>query len=122
LGGCVDRVLAEDVLAERDHPPFDRVTMDGIAIRHADWAAGTRTFTVRGAQPAGAPPGALAEPGDCIDVMTGAVLPTGADAVIPVERLERRGNQVTVAADYRVDAHQFVHRRGSDRPAGSVLL
>src|SRR5690606_40281463 len=50
---CIGRVLAEDVTAERDQPPFDRVTMDGIAILYADLAAGTRRFAVAGTQAAG---------------------------------------------------------------------
>ena len=54
LVDCVGRVLAEDVRGERDQPPFDRVTMDGIAIAYRDFAAGTRGFEVVGTQAAGA--------------------------------------------------------------------
>ena len=122
LAACVGAVLAEEIRAERDHPPFDRVTMDGIALRHADWAAGTRTFRVVATQAAGAPAGVLAGTNECIEVMTGTVLPGGADAVVPVERLERQGALATIAVDYRVTPGQFVHRQGSDRPAGSTLL
>ncbi len=122
LAASVDAVLAEPIAAERDQPPFDRVTMDGIAIRHADWSAGVAAFRVVATQAAGAPAAALAEPGDCIEVMTGAVLPDGADTVVPVERLERRGEQAAIAAGYRPEPGQFVHRRGSDRRAGDPLL
>ena len=56
LSACSGRVLAEDVRAERDQPPFDRVTMDGIAIAFRDFAAGVRSFEVVGVQAAGAEP------------------------------------------------------------------
>ncbi|HEY8520062.1 MAG TPA: molybdopterin molybdotransferase MoeA [Gammaproteobacteria bacterium] len=122
LAACVDRVLAADVLADRDHPPFDRVTMDGIAVAYVDWSAGVREFAVAGTQAAGVPPLALGGPGRCVEVMTGAVLPPGADTVIPVERVERVGGSARVAAGYEPAQGQFIHRRGSDRPAGSRLL
>jgi molybdopterin molybdotransferase len=121
LTACVGRVLGEDVFAERDQPPFDRVTMDGIAIAHRDWAQGTRAFEVAGTQAAGAPALELARPGHCIEVMTGAMLPVGADAIVPVERVQRRGNVAAVTAD-TVAAHQFIHARGGDRRTGSLLL
>src|SRR5688572_25257996 len=96
LSDCVGRVLAEDVAAERDQPPFDRVTMDGIAIAFRDFAAGTREFEVIGTQAAGAPPLALARPAQCAEVMTGTLLPNGADTVIPVERITRDGSRAIV--------------------------
>jgi molybdopterin molybdotransferase len=122
LAACVDRVLAEDVAAERDQPPFDRVTMDGIAVSFRQWQQGRRKFTVVGTQPAGAPPLAVTAPDQCVEVMTGTVLPTGTDTVIPVERIARTGTAADVAPDAVVKAEQFVHRRGSDRDAGSLVL
>jgi molybdopterin molybdotransferase len=115
-------VLAEDVAAERDQPPFDRVTMDGIAVAFREWQDGRRKFTVVGTQAAGAPPLAVTAPDQCVEVMTGTVLPTGTDTVIPVERIARTGTAADVAADAVVKAEQFVHRRGSDRDAGSLVL
>jgi molybdopterin molybdotransferase len=121
LPACVGRGLAEDVHAERDHPPFDRVTMDGIAIAFRDFAAGRRSFEVVGTQAAGAEPLAAA-PGQCVEVMTGTPLPRGADTVVPVERVQRTATAATITADASVVAEQFVHRRGSDRPEGSLVL
>jgi molybdopterin molybdotransferase len=115
-------VLAEDVTAERDQPPFDRVTMDGIAVAYRDWAEGGRAYELAGTQAAGAPPLTLTGSRRCIEVMTGTPLPTGADTVIPVERTVRDRQRITVAPDAHVQASQFVHRRGSDRVAGSVVL
>jgi molybdopterin molybdotransferase len=96
--------------------------MDGIALAYRDWSAGRRSFRVIGTQGAGSPPLGIGEPGGCVEIMTGAMLPTGADTVIPVERLTRSGDEVTVAADARVAERQFVHARGSDRREGTLLL
>jgi molybdopterin molybdotransferase len=115
-------ILREAVAAERDQPPFDRVTMDGIALRHAEWDAGRRCFTSRGVQAAGAPALALEGEGNCIEVMTGAPLPAGADSIVPVERLERDGPCLTIDSEAAVTAGEFVHRRGSDYREGAVLL
>lgn len=122
LAACVDRVLAEDVAAERDQPPFDRVTMDGIAVAYSDWSTGQRSFEVFGTQAAGAPPLEVAGAAQCVEVMTGTVLPRGTDTVIPVERIKRHGRTAIVSADATVKPQQFVHRRGSDRLAGSPVL
>ena len=121
LAACVGRVLAEDVQAERDQPPFDRVTMDGIAIAYRDLAAGVRSYEVVGTQAAGAEPLAVAA-AQCVEVMTGTALPHGADTVVPVERVQRSGANAAIAADAPVAAEQFVHRRGSDRAQGSLVL
>ncbi len=122
LEAAFGRVLAEPVRAERDQPPFDRVTMDGIAIAYGDWAAGVRRFEVVGTQAAGAPPVPVAGPGRCVEVMTGAMLPAGTDTVVPVERLRREDGAAAVQAEAPVEPRQFVHARGSDRSAGSELL
>jgi molybdopterin molybdotransferase len=122
LAECAGRVLAEDVATERDQPPFDRVTMDGIAIAFRDWSAGTRAFDAVGTQAAGAAPLRLTAPGQCVEVMTGTGLPLGADTVVPIERVQRAGGRATVAADAAVKDGQFVHRQGSDRTSGSLVL
>jgi molybdopterin molybdotransferase len=96
--------------------------MDGIAVAYRDWAAGLRSFEVEGTQAAGGAPLALAGTGRCVEVMTGAMLPAGADTVIPVERIERRGGTAVVAASAPVTARQFVHKRGSDRIADAIVL
>jgi molybdopterin molybdotransferase len=122
LEAAPGRVLREDVQAERDQPPFDRITMDGIAIAFADWEHGLREFRIAGTLAAGAAPLDLTGSGQCIEVMTGAVLPAGADTVIPVERLEKRGAQVSVHPDALVERRQAIHARGSDRRAGAQVL
>src|SRR5262245_41188065 len=122
ISACVDRVLAEDVTAERDQPPFDRVTMDGIAVAYRDFASGNRVFEIVGTEAAGARPLSISGAAQCVEVMTGSMLPPGTDTVIPVERISRRDGQAEVAASAAVSASQFVHARRSDYVAGSVLL
>ena len=122
LADAVGAVLHETINAERDQPPFDRVTMDGIAIASRDWQQGTRSFHVVGTQGAGSPALTLAEPDQCVEIMTGAVLPENADSVIPVERIERTNDEAHVDDSTKFSPGQFVHLRGSDRTAGSLLL
>ncbi|MGH8308210.1 MAG: molybdopterin molybdenumtransferase MoeA, partial [Steroidobacteraceae bacterium] len=83
LAQCAGAVLRENVYAERDAPPFDRVAMDGIALDSAAARGGTRRFKLQATQAAGDPPLTLASRSACIEVMTGAVLPGGCDAVVP---------------------------------------
>src|SRR5580698_7546894 len=75
LGQCAGAVLRENVYAERDQPPFDRVMMDGVALEARAAASGRRRFKVQAVQAAGDPPLSLSSSGHCIEVMTGAVLP-----------------------------------------------
>ena len=120
------RVLRGDLRADRDLPPFDRVTMDGYALRGEALAAGTRTFKVGGVQAAGMRPFKLAPAADaCIEIMTGAVLPAGADCVVPYEEATRdpSGTTMTVSAEATTfAAGHALHRRGSDHPAGAVIV
>jgi molybdopterin molybdotransferase len=111
---CVGQTLREDVYAERDNPPFDRVCMDGIAIDSASFSAGLRLFRIQGTQAAGAPALVLAAPGTAIEVTTGAVLPKGADSVIPLEEYALDGQVATVRGDASGVAYRNVARRGSD--------
>jgi molybdopterin molybdotransferase len=121
LHEAVGRVLREPVRADRDFPPFARVSMDGIAIAYSAWAAGRQTFEVQGQLPAGAPPQPLRGPEACWEVATGGVLPDGADTVVPYEQIAFADGQATVVAkDVRLG--QNVHAQGKDRRAGDVLL
>src|ERR1700728_3461590 len=88
LTQCVGGTLRENVYAERDQPPFDRVTMDGIAVDSEALRRGLTRFRIQATQAAGAPPLKLNSSQDAIEVMTGAMLPTGCDYVIPVEQLQ----------------------------------
>ncbi|HYD84574.1 MAG TPA: molybdopterin molybdotransferase MoeA [Opitutus sp.] len=117
------RVLREDVCADRDLPPFDRVTMDGYALRSAAVAAGVTTFRVEGTQAAGMRARKLGDAIDvCVEVMTGAVLPDGADCVVPYEEAKKEDATISLSPDAVAKPGVSVHRRGSDRREGEVVL
>jgi molybdopterin molybdotransferase len=123
LSNARGRVLRAEIRADRDLPPYDRVTMDGYAARSAALAAGSRRFRVEAVQPAGVPRGRLGAAAEaCIEVMTGAVLPDGADCVVPYEDTRREGEWVEVTSAEPPAAGQAVHPKGSDNRAGEVIV
>jgi molybdopterin molybdotransferase len=121
LDAAPGRTLRQTVVAERDQPPFDRVIMDGIAVAHTDYAKGQRSFAIQAAQLAGQPATRL-EPGCCIEIMTGATLPDGADCIVPVERIEVADGEARLEDGYAIEQRQFIHPRASDYAAGAELL
>lgn len=118
---CAGAVLRENIYAERDQPPFDRVAMDGYAVAAAGLTK-PRALTVQARQAAGDPPLTLASPGHAIEIMTGAMLPRGCDAVIPVERALRSGDTVRFPDPGKLAPGWNVHTRGSDAKQGALLL
>ena len=118
---AVGRVLAEQVFADRDVPPFNRVAMDGIAIGFSAWNAGHRIFPVEAVHAAGEPTKSLRSDRNCFEVMTGAVLPNGTDTVIRYEDIEVKDGKAFVA-DVPVTQGQNVHVQGIDAKASSILL
>ncbi len=118
---AMGRVLAQDICADRDFPPFDRVSMDGIAICFDDWLAGQRTFAVEATVAAGSPQRAKKQTGSCFEIMTGAVLPEGVDTVIRYEDISLAGGEAQVLiAD--VQKGQHVHARAYDRRQGDCII
>src|SRR5579864_5424035 len=121
LAQCAGAVLRENIYAERDQPPYDRVAMDGIAL-NSQALSGGGSFHIQATQAAGDAPLSLGAPAACIEVMTGAVLPSGCDAVVAVEELNVAGGHASLAAHVRVEPWHNVHRRGSDTRQGTLLL
>ncbi|MGC8521628.1 MAG: molybdopterin molybdotransferase MoeA [Steroidobacteraceae bacterium] len=119
---CAGAVLREDIQAERDQPPFDRVTMDGIALDSAAVSRGTRRFAVQASQAAGDAPLTLASGQACIEVMTGTPLPAGCDCVVPVEQITLADGIASLREGLEVRPGQNVHRRGTDARQGALLL
>src|SRR5450631_1076667 len=122
LTQCVGGTLRENIYAERDHPPFDRVTMDGIAVDSAALRRGLKRFRIQGTQAAGTPQIKLGAGDDAIEVMTGAILPLGSDCVIPVEQLDIVDGYASLNTAVASSAYHNVHRRGSDSRQGTLLL
>ncbi|HEY6146136.1 MAG TPA: molybdopterin molybdenumtransferase MoeA, partial [Thermoanaerobaculia bacterium] len=120
LEDAVGRVLAREVRTDVDWPPFDTSAMDGYAVRLEDAAPG-RTVAERAALvAAGAAPPAPISPGEAVRVMTGAPIPPGTEAIVPVERVSRSPEGVRFEA--RPDAGAHIRRRGESVRAGVVLL
>jgi len=123
LADAHGRVLRAPICADRDLPPFDRVTLDGYALRSAALTSGLRTFRVEAVQAAGMIPVPLsAVPNACVEIMTGAVLPPGADCVVPYEDTTREDLLVNVTAAADHARGQAVHGRGTDHQAGEVIV
>lgn len=115
------RILAQDVIADRDFPPYNRVMMDGIAINSKMYTTGIRTYKIEKIQAAGSPQQKLENNFNCIEVMTGAVLPANTDIVIPYEQCELTEGAATIKAD-QVSAMQHVHLQATDSKKGELLL
>lgn len=113
--------LAQDVTSDRDYPPFDKSQMDGFAVRSADVARTPAELKVVGEIPAGKWPARELGCGEAMAIMTGAPLPAGATGVVPIEDTERidAGAVRILRAD---GGSRFVAPRGSDCPAGRVVL
>jgi molybdopterin molybdotransferase len=124
------RVLAEAVSSTLTVPPWDNSAMDGFAVRSADVAAASVaapvTLRVLGEIPAGGPADATVEPGSALRIMTGAMMPAGADAVVPVEDTDAAPGQAALPREVGIRAAVAVganiRRAGSDVAAGAPLL
>lgn len=121
LERCIGQVLGEPVFADRDFPPFDRVSMDGIAIAFAAFKEGKNSFHIEGTQPAGVPQQNLTNPANCFEVMTGAMLPQGTDTVIRYEDIRIEASIATIMIDDIVQG-QNIHRKGIDVQKGKLIL
>lgn len=122
LQECLGRILAQDMAADRDFPPFHRVTMDGIAIFGEAYESGQRIFPVQGTQAAGAPPLSLNDKAGALEVMTGAMLPAGADTVIRYEDIKIEHGQATIVEGAAVKTGQNVHLQGTDRRQSDIIV
>ncbi|MEO8614901.1 MAG: molybdopterin molybdotransferase MoeA [Luteolibacter sp.] len=124
LEDAAGRVLRQNVTADRSFPPFDRVMMDGFALKSADWLTGQRFFRITDSAPAGRERVVLAdEPGTCVEVMTGAPCPLGADLIVPVEEVISVQIGIVRFSEQREQVPgRFIHRAGSDASEGQVLL
>ena len=123
LEKALGRVLQQTIVADADFPPFDRVMMDGIAVRFDDMKNGIREFKLTGIQAAGDAQKALAGPGTCLEVMTGAVAPAGCDLVVPYEEIEINSeSKIATVNNIEYQQGKHIHKQGSDKKKGDVLV
>jgi molybdopterin molybdotransferase len=121
LDQSLGRILQEEIVADRDFPPFNRVTMDGIGLSFDQFEKGQRVFEIKGVAPAGGLQMELQDPSSCLEVMTGATVPIGIDAVVRYEDLEIKEGKATVMLS-NLNHHQNIHFKGSDRQKGAIIL
>ena len=118
LADSLGRVLREDLFADRPFPPFDRVTMDGIAFRKADYNGSP--LTLQGIHAAGNPtPPALLKK-HCWQIMTGSAMPPDCDTVIPYEEVTLIETSATITCE--AVPGEFIHREGSDASTGDLMI
>ena len=120
LAHALGRTLREPLCADRPLPPFDRVTMDGVAVLFKTWQNGQRTFEIESVAAAGKPQQILQNPANCVEVMTGAMLPVDTDTVVRYEDLKIENGQAIITST--IESGQNVHYQGQDRQAGSVIV
>jgi len=115
------RVLKEDIKADRDFPPFNRASMDGIAITIKPFNEGIREFPIEGIQAAGSSQLTLKNLTNCIEVMTGAMTPKNTEAVIPYELVEIQEGIAKVMTN-DISFFQNIHKKGLDRKQNDSLI
>ena len=120
LEAAAGRVVAEPLVADRDAPPFDRSTRDGFAVRAEDVAAVPASLKIIGEIAAGAEFHGTVGAGQCVQIMTGAAVPVGADAVVMIEHTEPSAHAVVVQRSVAKGAN--VVPRGREAKAGVQVL
>ena len=123
LENAFQRTLAEDVLADRDYPPFNRAAMDGIAIRAEDFLDNKITiFQIVDELLAGATSELSLTAGQCFRIMTGAAVPNSANAVVKVEDCIINGNTAVVAENSKIKFSLNIAIQGEDAKAQQCIL
>ncbi len=115
------RVLRENIAADREMPPFNRVSMDGIAIKTSVFKSGRRDFKIENIQAAGSDQLVLGNENNCIEAMTGAMLPVGTDAIIPYELISIEKGIAHINLE-EVQYFQNIHKKGLDRQKNELLV
>jgi molybdopterin molybdotransferase len=110
------RVLAEDVVADRDYPPVARSVRDGFAVRSSDPPRGLRVI---GEVRAGESFAGQVGPGDAVEIMTGAPVPQGADAVVMVEQVTRDGDRIST--DHTLQPGEAINPQGAEARRGDLV-
>src|SRR5262249_33439808 len=120
LSAAAGRVLADDLIAPVDLPPFDNSAVDGFAVRHADLVAGETRLTVIDRVTAGHAAAQPVGPGEAVRLFTGAPMPSGADTVFMQEDVRIEDDAVVVPPGLKLGANRRL--AGEDVHAGSVAL
>jgi len=121
LSNALGHILREELISDRPLPPYHRVTMDGIAFQFSTIEKGINSFAVEGTAAAGSPQMTLKKNENCLEVMTGAILPNNCDTVIRYEDILIKNRVATLqVSDFQ--KRKNVHQKGSDRQQGEILV
>src|SRR5687767_12537723 len=120
LSGSVRRVLAEDIVADTDMPPFDRSQMDGYAVKAKDTANAPVTLKLVGESAAGRGWHKKLKSGEAVRIMTGAAVPFGADAIQKLELTSESGETVTI--NESTETSRYIVRKGAEIKKGDRLF
>lgn len=120
LHEALHRTLAHDVLSPMNVPPHDNSAMDGYALRFADLTDGTVKLKMTGSSFAGHPCTSHVAAGECVRIMTGALIPNGCDSVVMQEHVRADGNIIEIGGSHRPG--QNVRRAGEDIQQGAMVL
>ena len=120
INEALGRVLAEDLFADRDLPPFDRATVDGIAIQNEAYQGGIQSFRIKGIQAAGEVPISVDSKEECIEIMTGAALDQSLDTIIRYEDITISNGIATLQTE--INKGQNIHPKGKDKLKSEVLV
>ena len=110
----LNRVLANDLVTDRDLPPFNRATLDGVAINYTSFERGNHAFRVTGTQAAGETSIDITSDNECIEIMTGAALPATVDTVIGYEDVDIK-NGIATIKNGTIKKGNGIHYRGTDK-------
>src|SRR5262249_14085097 len=119
LSGSLGRVLADEIRADRVYPPFDRSIRDGFAVRSADIAPGAKLKCI-GELKAGDTPQVSVAPSTCVQIMTGAAVPQGADAAVMIEHTRTEGD--TIVFENSIAPGQHIVKRGAEAANGHPFV
>jgi molybdopterin molybdotransferase len=118
---ALGRVLAEDIVADRDLPPYNRVTMDGIAVIYKAIQDGITSFKIKATQAAGEEPVEIENEDECVEIMTGAALSPSVDTIIRYEDLEIADGVAKLLVT-EIRNGQNIHQKGKDKKQGDVVV
>ena len=116
----MNRILGEDLFTDRDLPPFNRATLDGIAINYSAFEKGIHSFHIKATQAAGEPSIDINNDDECIEIMTGAALPGTTDTVIGYEDIEIKNGSASIK-NSSFKKGQGIHYKGTDKRENEII-
>ena len=117
----LNRILAEDLFTDRNLPPFNRATLDGIAIQYASFENGNYSFHIKATQAAGDASIDINSADECIEIMTGAAVPDTTDTVIGYEDIEIK-NGIALIKNNSLKKGQGIHLKGTDKKENEIIV